>query len=99
MIIDLTFHQNCNFLATHVDARSSNGDFLLSSVERTFASRARKIDDGTKVKSKKIDGFKKSLSEHGPVCTWIVFFLKVDSEYELENIDFKFFENLNLIFL
>ena len=33
MIIYLIFYQNCNFLATHVDARSRNGDFLLSSVE------------------------------------------------------------------
>ena len=33
MIIYLIFYQNCNFLATHVDARSRNGDFLLSSVD------------------------------------------------------------------
>ena len=33
MIIYLIFYQNCNFLATHVDARSWNGGFLLSSVE------------------------------------------------------------------
>ena len=29
MIIYLIFYQNCNFLATHVDARSWNCDFLL----------------------------------------------------------------------
>ena len=33
MIIYLIFYQNCNFLATHVDGRSRNGDFLLSSVD------------------------------------------------------------------
>ena len=33
MIIYLIFYQNCNFLATHVDARSWNGDFSLCSVE------------------------------------------------------------------
>ena len=33
MIIYLIFFQNCNFLAIHVDARSWNGDLLLSSVE------------------------------------------------------------------
>ena len=33
MITYLIFNQNCNFLATHVDARSWNCDFLLSSVD------------------------------------------------------------------
>ena len=33
MIIYLIFCQNCNFLGTHVDARSRNGFFLQSSVE------------------------------------------------------------------
>ena len=31
--IYLIFYQNCDFLATHVDARSWNGDFSLSPVE------------------------------------------------------------------
>ena len=38
MITYLIFNQNCNFLATHVDARSWNCDFLLSSVD---SSRCR----------------------------------------------------------
>ena len=33
MITYLIFNQNCNFLATHVDARSWNCDILLSSVD------------------------------------------------------------------
>ena len=45
MIINFIFYQNCNFLATHVDARSWNGDFLLSAVESNrYAASLQSLD-------------------------------------------------------
>ena len=71
MIINLTFYQNCNFLA---DTIRWNGDFLLSSVESkpkaADAMRARKFhSEKLKSEIKQIGGLMKSLSEHGRVWT------------------------------
>ena len=68
MIIYLIFYQNDNFLATHVDARSRNGDFLLSSVDSSRCELAN-LSLKVRIQIKQIGGFTKSLSEYGRVWT------------------------------
>ena len=59
VIIYLTLHRNCTFLATHVGVTSWNREILLSLVESTRAGRAGKFDSESylivrKVKSNKL---------------------------------------------
>ena len=75
MIIYLIFYQNCNFLVTHVDARSWNGDFFTiflrkQPIRRELADPLLKA----KIKIKQIGGFTKSLSE---IPNMIVFGLEL----------------------
>ena len=90
MIIYLIFYQNCSFLSTHVDTRSRNGDFSLSSVEssRCAANRQTRF---WKLKLKS----NKSLDLRNLYPNMVVFGLELlilfeaNFEYELENINFQ----------
>ena len=78
MIISLIFYQNCNCLATHVDARSWNWWFFAifgrqQPMRREMTNSLLKGE----IKIKEIGGFTKSLSEYGCFWTWIVYFLKL----------------------
>ena len=95
MIICLIFYQNCNFHATHVDARSRNGDFLLSSVESSRCAGNWQIPVwNLKSQIEKIGGFTKSLSEYGRFWTWIAYFLKLIPNMNLKISIPKICENL-----
>ena len=91
MITYLIFNQNCNFLATHVDARSWNCDFLLSSVDSSrcpakWQTRFWKL----KLKSNKLGIYETFIRIL--LCLNLNFLsFEADSEYELENIDFQNF--------
>ena len=99
MMIYLIFYQNCNFLATHVDARSWNGDLLLSSVDisRCAASWQTRF-----WKLKLISNILVNLRNFYPnmVVFWLelLIFFEFDSEYKLENIHFLKFLKILLFF-
>ena len=93
MIIYLIFYlKKCNFLSTHVDARSRNSDFFTifgrkQPMRRELANSSLKA----KIEIEHIGGFTKSLSEYGRVWTWIAYFLKLIPNTNLKNIDLNFF--------
>ena len=68
IIIYLTFHQNFNFLATHVDAKRINADSLLSSVEKMRRELPNSIPKA-KGEIQQICWFTKFFSKHGRVWT------------------------------
>ena len=92
MISYLIFYQNCKFLAIHVDARSWNGDFLLSSVECSRCAAKWQTRFG-KLLIKQIGGFTKSLSEYGCVWTRNAYFLKLIPNTNLKISISKIFEH------
>ena len=85
MIIYLIFYQNCNFLATHVDARGWNSDFFtIFGRKQPMCREPANSSLKAKIVIKQIGGFTKSLYKYGHFCTWIVFFLKLISNMNLK---------------
>ena len=64
IIVNITFHQKFNYLATHISlvARSRNADFLLSSVESSRWAASSQSIMKAKCEIKQISGFTKSFS-------------------------------------